>query len=476
MAEFVKERARVIPGQERRFALGGSGEVADVHHDRPLLSAQPALFAHRRTPGARPLGGPREPVAEEDGDVAAVPRDLPRPHVGMVERQVERAELQREESVRGVEGRADHRLESEIGLERGLVEVVFGAPAPLGIIAPVPGFEIAVDAVPVHHPRQHRGIGQRLRPRGLPDPHQQVADMGGRLRHLGLELEGGEALVAEQPRPLLAELEDFRRDGAVVGGPAAGAPRHPGPVGLLAQVAAGRELEEGHDDRAVQRQRMAIHPAFLRRGAGRRHDEAGQAGEVGRVEGHHPVALVGQQVLRKSGGQDRKPLLHRGHPLAPRLVQRGAGTDEHPLVKLQHPGLFRRETEPVAALPERLDPREEARVHRHFRRIGREFRRQIPLQRLPRGGRVGTGEVPEHAPHPGQRLLRQFQRLDRVGEAGRLGVGGDRRDMSPCLGECRLEGGGEVLVPDPGEGRQGEGAGEGGEQRIGHGGLLWPTS
>ena len=43
MAEFVKQRARVIIGQQRRLALRGLGEIADVDDDRPLLAAELAL-------------------------------------------------------------------------------------------------------------------------------------------------------------------------------------------------------------------------------------------------------------------------------------------------------------------------------------------------------------------------------------------------------------------------------------------------
>ena len=147
MAELVEQRPRIVVGQQRRVALG---EVADVHHDGPRVAAQLALAADGRTPGARPLRAAREIVADEHRHMRAVPRHLPRPGVGVVERHVERAELQPEQAVRAVEGRGDHRVEREVGLQRRLIEVMLGLAALFGVVAPVPGLQIAVDAIGLH--------------------------------------------------------------------------------------------------------------------------------------------------------------------------------------------------------------------------------------------------------------------------------------------------------------------------------------
>ena len=404
--------------------------------------------------------------------MAPVARHLPGPGIGVVKPGIERPEPEAEEPPGAVEGRADHRVEAEIGLQLGLVEVMLRHSALLGIVAPVPGFEVAVDPVGMHHRGQHPGVRLGLRPRRFPDPHQEVAHIARRLRHLGFELVGRETLVAEKPRALLAEVQDFGGERPVVGRPAVRPARNPGLVGDLAQIAARRELQERHHERPAEGQDMTVPPALLRRRLRAGDDEIRQTVEVGPGQGQDPVPLVSKKVLGEGGGQNRQPLLHLGNARAPRRVERGTGADEHAPVKLQHTGLLGRQVKTVPPLPERLDPREKRRVHRHFGGERRHLRRKIALQRLALRRRIRSGEVVEHPRHAIERLLGQFQRLDRVGEGRRLRRPGDCRDIRPRLGQRRVEGGGEIGVADRVEGRQGEGARPGGEKRVGHGDLL----
>ena len=132
----------------------------------------------------------------------AAARHLPAPHIGVIERPRNLAEFQPEQPGGTVEHRAQHRLKAQVGLQRRLIQIMLGLAAFLGIIAPVPRLQRPGNAIGLQHRLQHRRIGQRLGPRRLPDPHQEIPHRCGGLRHLRLQLEGREIRVAQQLRPL----------------------------------------------------------------------------------------------------------------------------------------------------------------------------------------------------------------------------------------------------------------------------------
>ena len=469
VAELVEKRPRVVPGQKRRGAVAGPREVADVEHVGPHVGAVAVLGAEGRAPGARALGGAGEVVADEDRHVGAVARDFPGAGVGVVERHIEWAEVEPEEAVRAGEGGIDHPVELQVGFELGLVEVVFGAPSLLGIVVPVPGFEPARVTVGVEHGLEHGGVGKgALAGRG-PDPHQEVADVGGCLRHLGLELVVGEGGVAEERRALGPEREDLGGDGAVVGFASVRAASGPGLVGFPAEVAAGRELEERGDDGAGERDRGAVEALFSARGAGGFEHEAGQAVGVLGGEEHVPAGFVGQEVLGERGAEDREAFLDRGQAVAGRALELRARADEAAAGQGQDAHLFGVEAEGVASLPQRVDPGEEGAVHGDLGAVGGEFRREGALERVARVVRVGPGDAVEGREHPAERLVGAFERADGVGEGRRFGVVRDGGDGGAGGVEGSVEGRGEVVVGDGGEGRQAERGVPGGEKRVGHG-------
>ena len=404
-----------------------------------------------------------------------VARHLPGAGVGVVEGQVERLEVQPEQPVRGVEGGLDHRVEAEIGLQFRLIEIMFGQTALFGVIAPVPRLQGAVDTVALHHAGQDGAIGLGLGAGRSPDPHQKIAHRTRRLRHLGFQLVGGETVIAEKLCAFLPQLQDLCRQRAVVGLAPVCPTRDPGAPGGFAQVAAGGELQERHDQRPAERQDMPLPPALCRGGTGGGDDETGQAFKVGLLKRQEPVAFIGQKVLAELRGQNRQPFLDLCHPLAPGLVQRRTGANEHAAVKLKHPALFVGQGQRVLPVPERVDAREKIGVHRHLGRKRRHLRRKLALQRLARGGRVCTGEVVENPRHPVQHLFGQFQRLDRIGEGRRLGRSRDLCDIAPRLGQPGLEGGAEILIPDGGKGWQLERPGPGLKQRVGHARTPFPA-
>ncbi len=193
------------------WPVGGLGEVADVDRDRRLGAVELRLPAKGRAPRARLLRRPREIVADEHPDMPSGPLHLPGARVRMVQRRLERDELQPEQPARHVEGGLDHRFEAEVRLDLRLVDVVLAALPDRRVAPPVPGRQRVVDPLLAHQLLEPQRVGLGLRPRRSPDRHQQVAHRLRGLGHLAVELEGGEVRIAEQPRALLAQAPASRR-------------------------------------------------------------------------------------------------------------------------------------------------------------------------------------------------------------------------------------------------------------------------
>ncbi len=68
MAEFVKERARIVEAQEAGFALGRLHEIQHIDDDRQDLAIELFLLAKIAHPGAAAFRGPREIIADEKRD------------------------------------------------------------------------------------------------------------------------------------------------------------------------------------------------------------------------------------------------------------------------------------------------------------------------------------------------------------------------------------------------------------------------
>ena len=147
VAEFMEQRPRVVEAEQTRLALGPLGEIHHIDHDRQLRSVELLLAAEIAHPRAAPLRGPGEIVADEERDGRAVASAHgPGANVGIIELEVEAFfETEAEQAARGIEGRLDHAVELQIGLELAFVEVELGLAPLLRQIAPIPGrdFEIA---------------------------------------------------------------------------------------------------------------------------------------------------------------------------------------------------------------------------------------------------------------------------------------------------------------------------------------------
>src|SRR5258705_9057067 len=109
----------------------------------------------------------------------------------------------------GIERSLDDVVQLEVGLDLALVDVALTLAQLLGVVAPVPGRELEIAALLLNERLHGVTVHERARARGLPHPLEQVAHRLRRLRHGIVELVVREALVAEQPRALRAQRENF---------------------------------------------------------------------------------------------------------------------------------------------------------------------------------------------------------------------------------------------------------------------------
>ena len=367
VTEFMKQSARVVIGQQCRI---GMGEIADIHHDGTNVAVESGLRTHRTAPCTRPLAGPREVIAEEDGDVFAVARHFPAPHVRVIERAVQRSELQPEQPCGAGKGGVNHPVELKEGLEFGFIQVMQLQTPLFGIEAPVPRLQRARDTIHLRHARKVFRIGQRRRPRRMPDLHQQVPHCFGRLGHFGFQLVIGEAVIAQQLRAFVTQGQNFGGVAPVVGLAPVGTAGDPGFIGFLSQVPAGRELQKRHDQRAVESDGGTGAVAFLTGGAGGGFHELGQARQVVFRQVHEPFPFIRQKILAEGGAQSCKARFDGSQASGPVSGQRRAGANEPPPRQHQHTCLLLAQTQRIASAPQVLDPGEKFGVVGYFRRIG----------------------------------------------------------------------------------------------------------
>ena len=98
--------------------------------------------------------------------------------------------------------------------------------------------------------------------------------------------------------------------------------------------------------------------------------------------------------------------------------------------------------------------------------MAREHRGDLALDRLDLVVGRCAGKIEENAGNLVEALAAALDRLDGVGEARRLRIGGDGVDLGARLFQRRLEGGAEVLWLDTLERRRLERAGPGFKQRV----------
>src|SRR4029077_5269039 len=150
MAEFMKERARVVDAQQAGLSVAALGEVHHIDDDRQLRAIELLLPAETAHPGAAALRRPGEIIAQKQRFWRAVtPPHFPCANVGMIELEVEAlGEGQPEQAACGVKSRVDDAVNLQVWLELALVQVELGLASLFREIAPVPGrkFEVAAFA------------------------------------------------------------------------------------------------------------------------------------------------------------------------------------------------------------------------------------------------------------------------------------------------------------------------------------------
>ena len=263
-----------------------------------------------------------------------------------------------------------------------------------------------------------------------PNALEEIARRLRGLRHRVGEAEIGVARIAEKPGALGAERNRLGHQRPVVGRPAVLAAPRPCLEGLLAEVAPRRELQEGLDARARQRDDvLAGNAAIGRRLRRRRAERLGQAGEIGlAVEDEHVGLLVGEHVLAEQCAERGEALVDRREPLLAGGVETRAGAHEIGVVAVEHAELLGVEPERRAPLPERLDPAEERLVEGDLVAVARQCRGDVALDRLERVIGIGAGQVEEHRHHLIEAKPALLERRDRVGEVGLRRIPGDRID------------------------------------------------
>ena len=468
MAEFVKQRARIVIGQQRRLPRGRFGKVTDVMHDGTDIAAQLALAAAGRTPRPRPFRSTREIIAHEHGHMLAVAGHLIHADIWVIGGHVQRRELQPEQAVRAGKGGLDHAVQLQIGFQDGLVQVMLGLAAFFRIIPPIPRGQRFIHAVLCHQILQHLGIGQCGRLGRFPHPFQQGFHIRGRLGHFGLKLIRREIRVSQQGRALMAQGQDFGGDVAVVGFAPVGPPRGPCGKRLFAQIATRRELQKRHDQRPRQGQNGTVCALFLTRGAGPVPHEIGQTVKVLLGQRHEPTAFIRQQVLRELRAQNGQTRFHIGQAVTRVALQLRPLTDEPAMGQFQNLRLFVGQVQVRAPLPQGVDAREQGGIHRNLGRIGRQFRREFPLQAFAFRRAIRARDGIEHAQHPTKPVPRQLQRVDRVFKRRRVGLIGDGGDFGTRLINQDLERLFEISVGNVGIGGQVKRCRPVAKQRVSH--------
>ena len=490
VAELVEQRAHVVHGQQRGRPRRALGEVVVVqdHGDlgRAVLRGQSRTLRHvavlpaqRAHPRAAALGGPGEVVLQEDAaHLTARVTHLVGLHIRVVDGQLRAmCELQAEQAPCAVEGGLHHAVQAEVGLDLGVVHRVARHAHLLGPDAPVPRLDHGIRALPgVHHGRTqhlpltlHRGQGA--------GPHlvQQLPHRLLRAGHPVHQRVVGVAGMAVQPGLLAAQLQDGTRHLAVVMLARLFAAAGPGAPGLLTQVAPGREGQEGHDQRAAERDDMGLGVVLqaavdggLARGVAHK---ARQAGQLVLGAQHELVrGFVVQHVLAKEGGEARQFLHHGGVAGLVRTLQPRARADEVEVDALQQAQLLRRQAQRAAGLVQGVDAREERGVHVDAVGVRRQGAGHLALHRLQRRRGLGGGEVVEHRLDAAQQPARAVKRSHRVVKVRRRGLTRNGVKLVAVRLHRGLEGRRKVGRLELAERRQAVRRGPGLEQGIGGGG------
>ena len=254
VAELVEESFRLVEVEQRRFILGGFGEVANHLNDGDDVVAilVDVLLAEIGHPSAAAFAFAREEVHIEDGDDLIAVEHLVADGLGVVFGQrVVDAEGDAVEFVGDGESALTNIVEREVGSDEVFVEAVaFGAEA-FAVVAPIPGLQFFAGEVFVEHFLVFVAFLFSLFESRCPEVHEAFVDSFGSFCQAVVECVGGVAFEAKDLSALEAEVDDAVDDGAVVVF-ARGAARRVGVPHLFAEVAVVASLHEGFPARHVE--------------------------------------------------------------------------------------------------------------------------------------------------------------------------------------------------------------------------------
>ena len=271
MTEFVKQRADVVGGKERRVAGRRLGEIVVVDDDRQYVAVDARLAAIGVHPRAATLGRPREVIAQEDADGATVAiAHLEAPHIVVIETKIRpRDEANAKQPLRAIERRIEHSIERKIRLDRGFIEVVARLADFLRVVAPVPRFDHDVLAARQRHRPERVAFRCGAGLGGLPNLRQQRRHGARRLRHPVGERVIGIVCVTEQTRLFGSERENLTSNRTIVACALVFAAANPCVECPFAQIAPIGESQERHDQRSTERNHPGVSdPAGAGRFAG----------------------------------------------------------------------------------------------------------------------------------------------------------------------------------------------------------------
>ncbi len=176
----------------------------------------------------------------------------------------------------------------------------------------------------------------------------------------------GVGAEAEQTRALGPEPHHLGHDRPVVVLAFVLAAGREGRKGLLAQVAARREAQEGLDQRATERDGVAARQAALGRGLSRSIPQGRrQAREVVlAVEDQEKFLLVVQDVLPEARAEPGQPLRDRREPRAVRVAEARAAPHEAAMGEVKHAALLVGQRQGIAPLEQGVEAGEKLGVER----------------------------------------------------------------------------------------------------------------
>ena len=305
-----------------------------------------------------------------------------------------------------------------------------------------------------------------------PDLVEQFARRGRLLGHLIVEAVVGIGRKAQELCPLGTQSHHLGDQRAVVGRAAVLAALDPGLEYLLAQIAAGGELQKALARRPSQRDGIfALRAAFLGRRPRGVAGKARKPGEIALLQDQRISFLVRQHVLPELGAQARQLFVDGGEAILRPLVERTTRPHEAGVVTVEHPRLFRIKPELVPARIKIGDAGVERAVEIHRVAVAGQDRRNVAFHGFDGGRRVSAGQHEKDVADAIERAPALLQRLDGIGEGCRLQISGYHVELSAVRRQRPVEGRAEMLRLDLRQRRQAERAGPVGKQRVFGSGL-----